>query len=177
MVLSWFVSVIGRLISFMIDCLVDWLIDCLVDWLIDWLIDRLCLSAVLKQYLRELPEPLMTFDLYNEWVDALKAWARLSMFLASFFIFAVRNICVNVYPKVTQIFRQTFYHWLKGRMMDWLVLSVCVWFSPPEQKVSVLSNVIPRMPRAYKVNLQWAFASWFFVYYLHKDFHCFQVFC
>jgi len=29
--------------------------------------------AVLKQYLRELPEPLMTSELYNEWVDSLKA--------------------------------------------------------------------------------------------------------
>ena len=29
----------------------------------------LCLGA-LKQYLRELPEPLMTHELYDEWMQA-----------------------------------------------------------------------------------------------------------
>lgn len=28
------------------------------------------LTGVLKSYLRELPEPLMTFELYNEWFKA-----------------------------------------------------------------------------------------------------------
>ena len=28
------------------------------------------LSDVLKQYLRNLPEPLMTFDLYDDWLAA-----------------------------------------------------------------------------------------------------------
>ena len=27
--------------------------------------------GALKQYLRELPEPLMTFDLYDEWIRAI----------------------------------------------------------------------------------------------------------
>jgi len=31
------------------------------------------LLAVLKQYLRELPEPLMTYELYHDWIDVLKA--------------------------------------------------------------------------------------------------------
>lgn len=28
------------------------------------------LTGALKSYLRELPEPLMTFELYNEWLEA-----------------------------------------------------------------------------------------------------------
>lgn len=29
-------------------------------------------SGALKSYLRELPEPLMTFELYNDWIQASK---------------------------------------------------------------------------------------------------------
>lgn len=29
-------------------------------------------SGALKSYLRELPEPIMTFDLYEEWIQASK---------------------------------------------------------------------------------------------------------
>lgn len=41
------------------------------------LIKRLCLvpsaSGALKSYLRELPEPLMTYELYNDWIQASKS--------------------------------------------------------------------------------------------------------
>lgn len=30
------------------------------------------LQGALKSYLRELPEPLMTFDLYSDWIQASK---------------------------------------------------------------------------------------------------------
>ncbi|XP_057245469.1 rho GTPase-activating protein 44-like, partial [Malurus melanocephalus] len=30
----------------------------------------LCATGALKSYLRELPEPLMTFELYEEWIQA-----------------------------------------------------------------------------------------------------------
>lgn len=33
------------------------------------------LPGVLKSYLRELPEPLMTFELYNEWVKVAR-WVQ-----------------------------------------------------------------------------------------------------
>lgn len=33
------------------------------------------LPGVLKSYLRELPEPLMTFELYNEWVKVTR-WVQ-----------------------------------------------------------------------------------------------------
>lgn len=32
----------------------------------------LCATGALKSYLRELPEPLMTFELYEEWIQASK---------------------------------------------------------------------------------------------------------
>lgn len=32
----------------------------------------LCAAGALKSYLRELPEPLMTFELYEEWIQASK---------------------------------------------------------------------------------------------------------
>lgn len=32
----------------------------------------ICLPGALKSYLRELPEPLMTFELYNDWIQASK---------------------------------------------------------------------------------------------------------
>lgn len=32
----------------------------------------LCSTGALKSYLRELPEPLLTFDLYDEWIQASK---------------------------------------------------------------------------------------------------------
>lgn len=31
-------------------------------------------SGVLKQYLRELPEPLMTFELYSDWMQAAQRY-------------------------------------------------------------------------------------------------------
>lgn len=31
-----------------------------------------CATGALKSYLRELPEPLMTFELYEEWIQASK---------------------------------------------------------------------------------------------------------
>lgn len=34
------------------------------------LIIQFFLTGALKQYLRELPEPLMTSKLYNEWIQA-----------------------------------------------------------------------------------------------------------
>lgn len=30
-------------------------------------------SGALKSYLRELPEPLMTYELYNDWIQASKS--------------------------------------------------------------------------------------------------------
>jgi len=31
-----------------------------------------CIAGALKSYLRELPEPLMTYGLYEEWTQAAK---------------------------------------------------------------------------------------------------------
>lgn len=37
-------------------------------------------TGALKSYLRELPEPLMTTDLYDEWIQASK-WVAMELFL------------------------------------------------------------------------------------------------
>lgn len=34
----------------------------------EFLTDVHCIAGALKLYIRELPEPLMTFDLYDEWM-------------------------------------------------------------------------------------------------------------
>lgn len=34
-------------------------------------------AGVLKQYLRELPEPLMTFDLYSDWIQVAHVYVTL----------------------------------------------------------------------------------------------------
>ena len=36
----------------------------------EFVTDVHCIAGALKQYLRELPEPLMTFALYDEWMAA-----------------------------------------------------------------------------------------------------------
>ena len=36
----------------------------------EFLNDIHCIAGALKLYLRELPEPLMTFDLYDDWMKA-----------------------------------------------------------------------------------------------------------
>ena len=36
----------------------------------EFLVDIHCVAGALKQYVRELPEPLMTFKLYDEWMNA-----------------------------------------------------------------------------------------------------------
>ena len=36
----------------------------------EFLNDIHCIAGALKLYLRELPEPLMTFDLYDDWMEA-----------------------------------------------------------------------------------------------------------
>jgi len=35
-----------------------------------------CCIGVLKLYLRELPEPLMTFDLYDEWMRLIDMYVN-----------------------------------------------------------------------------------------------------
>jgi hypothetical protein len=35
--------------------------------------DAHSVAGVLKQYLRELPEPLLTFDLYSDWMKTAQA--------------------------------------------------------------------------------------------------------
>ncbi len=36
--------------------------------------DSHSVAGVLKQYLRELPEPLLTFDLYSDWMKAARVY-------------------------------------------------------------------------------------------------------
>ena len=38
--------------------------------MVDYVRDVHCIAGALKQYLRELPEPLLTFKLYEEWMRA-----------------------------------------------------------------------------------------------------------
>ena len=38
----------------------------------DYISDVHAVTGVLKLYLRELPEPLLTFELYEEWINASK---------------------------------------------------------------------------------------------------------
>ncbi|XP_013778561.1 rho GTPase-activating protein 17-like [Limulus polyphemus] len=40
--------------------------------LVEYARDPHCVAGALKSYLRELPEPLLTFDLYEEWTNAAK---------------------------------------------------------------------------------------------------------
>lgn len=45
-------------------------------------------SGALKSYLRELPEPLMSYELYNDWIQASKSVAAqraLSVYFTSIF--------------------------------------------------------------------------------------------
>lgn len=47
--------------------------DCLFAWTSGLNIENICgcvVSGALKSYLRELPEPLMTHQLYDEWIQA-----------------------------------------------------------------------------------------------------------
>ncbi|KAI4900937.1 hypothetical protein NFI96_015563, partial [Prochilodus magdalenae] len=45
-------------------------LDCGVLDVQEYSIDPHAIAGALKSYLRELPEPLMTFDLYDEWIQA-----------------------------------------------------------------------------------------------------------
>lgn len=45
-------------------------LDCGVLDVQEYSADPHAIAGALKSYLRELPEPLMTFDLYNEWIQA-----------------------------------------------------------------------------------------------------------
>ncbi|KAK7940332.1 hypothetical protein WMY93_003658 [Mugilogobius chulae] len=45
-------------------------LDCSTSQLEEFYSDPHAVAGALKSYLRELPEPLMTFDLYDEWIQA-----------------------------------------------------------------------------------------------------------
>lgn len=49
----------------------------------DYYRDTHTIAGTLKSYLRELPEPLLTYGLYNEWISAAK-YASISIELALF---------------------------------------------------------------------------------------------
>lgn len=40
-------------------------------------------SGALKSYLRELPEPLMSYELYNDWIQASKSVSPLKIKMCS----------------------------------------------------------------------------------------------
>ncbi|GAB5580540.1 rho GTPase-activating protein 44 isoform X1 [Prionailurus iriomotensis] len=50
-------------------------LDCCVVDVQEYSADPHAIAGALKSYLRELPEPLMTFELYDEWIQASK-WSR-----------------------------------------------------------------------------------------------------
>ncbi|XP_069056432.1 rho GTPase-activating protein 44 isoform X4 [Pleurodeles waltl] len=45
-------------------------LDCCVVDVAEYSVDPHAIAGALKSYLRELPEPLMTFELYDEWIQA-----------------------------------------------------------------------------------------------------------
>uniref|UniRef100_A0A8D0EUE3 Rho-GAP domain-containing protein n=1 Tax=Strix occidentalis caurina TaxID=311401 RepID=A0A8D0EUE3_STROC len=45
-------------------------LDCCVVDVQEYSADPHAIAGALKSYLRELPEPLMTFELYEEWIQA-----------------------------------------------------------------------------------------------------------
>uniref|UniRef100_A0A3Q2R3Y3 Rho-GAP domain-containing protein n=1 Tax=Fundulus heteroclitus TaxID=8078 RepID=A0A3Q2R3Y3_FUNHE len=45
-------------------------LDCSTSQLEEFYSDPHAVAGALKSYLRELPEPLMTFSLYDEWIQA-----------------------------------------------------------------------------------------------------------
>lgn len=42
----------------------------------EWSSEISVVTSVLKQWLRELPDPLMTFQLHEEFLDAARKWSR-----------------------------------------------------------------------------------------------------
>lgn len=50
----------------------------------EWRMDVNNITSVLKLWLRELPEPLLTFDLYHGYVEAASKWGELSHVTAPF---------------------------------------------------------------------------------------------
>ena len=54
-----------------------------------------CVAGALKQYLRELPEPLMTFKYYDEWIQAARFVHRLQWFTFLAVVLNVISCAVN----------------------------------------------------------------------------------
>ena len=42
----------------------------------EWSSEISVVTSVLKQWLRELPDPLMTFQLHEEFLDAAREWSE-----------------------------------------------------------------------------------------------------
>lgn len=53
------------------------------------------LASVVKLYLRKLPEPLMTYELYNEWIRF--GVVSFDLFTCLFFIGLYIYLCISVF--------------------------------------------------------------------------------
>jgi len=142
------------------------------------------ISGALKLYLRELPEPLMTFELYNDWFSAAQ---RSNFFLCSMawwsfinrdtVVLTVLGISVlvikNIYTKLGTliVFYQNCYPWHNGNIWPFpyirggdlggtvppkfQVVGTAHAFVPPIFWEIVLSDARESMNRVKKVFFLW----------------------
>lgn len=94
-------------------------------------------AGALKSYLRELPEPLMTYELYNDWIQASKSVAFYFIVLLLFF-WTLSFICIQLF-----FFPRSF------SIQD------------QDKRLQALLNACEKLPPANNNNFKWVTVSTF----------------
>lgn len=112
--------------------------------------------GALKSYLRELPEPLMTYELYNDWIQASKSVSYITIMMLLLLLLYQWRWCVfllnfkfsRVQPPVfCQMFQVSF-------------LSSCS-IQDQDKRLQALLNACEKLPAANNNNFKWVTLSMF----------------
>ena len=93
--------------------------------------------GALKSYLRELPEPLMSYELYNDWIQASKSVSSLKIKMC----FSSRRY-VEVYTCSASVFLQVFLYLLHCSIQD------------QDKRLQALLNACEKLPPANNNNFK-----------------------
>ncbi len=113
--------------------------------------------GALKSYLRELPEPLMTYELYNDWIQASKSVSSVTimMLLLLLLLYQWRWCVFLLNFKFSHaqplVFRRMFYV---------SFLSSCS-IQDQDKRLQALLNACEKLPAANNNNFKWVTFSMF----------------
>ncbi len=128
-------------------------------------------AGALKLYLRELPDPVMTCDLYQEWMQAANLWVPSCQFISltilmclvlQFWVQWLRKISRQFHTCVENNFSiscvkvyilQSPFHWslFFTQQCDWKCSVLC---RPAEQRLQALWMVLDKLPKPNYINLR-----------------------